>query len=131
MFSTRQVPCCGRVVTSVIGSTVSPLASSDKNRGRTLPRDPRTFPYRTCLGTEVSETQGKCKGQTTAKRVRLALERWFAAMNNLSDASLLAPYKLMGLAALSVDSATTYEAKKRGGGARRQKPSGPTFSTLF
>ena len=33
----------------------------------------------------------------------------FAAVNNLSDASLVAPYKLMGLAALSVDKAITLD----------------------
>ena len=32
----------------------------------------------------------------------------FAAVNNLSDTNLVAPYKLIGLAALSVDSAITF-----------------------
>ncbi|MNH14760.1 hypothetical protein D3C79_743570 [compost metagenome] len=31
-----------------------------------------------------------------------------AATNSLSDSSLVAPYRLIGLAALSVDSATTF-----------------------
>ena len=33
----------------------------------------------------------------------------FAATNILSDASLVAPYKLIGLAALSVERAITFE----------------------
>ena len=32
----------------------------------------------------------------------------FAAINNLSDTSFVAPYKFMGAAALSVDNATTF-----------------------
>ncbi len=39
------------------------------------------------------------------------LQKLFAATNNLSDVSFVAPYKLIGEEALSVDKATTLETE--------------------
>ena len=59
--------------------------------GITEPRDPITFPY-----------------LTTEKSKSLFPFMLFAAMNNLSEHNLVAPYKFIGAAALSVLSATSF-----------------------
>ena len=56
----------------------------------TRPLEPITFPY-----------------LTTLNWVPCSPEYAFAATNNLSDVNLVAPYRLIGLDALSVDKATT------------------------
>ncbi len=58
--------------------------------GITDPLDPITFPY-----------------LTTENLMGLLPLMLFAATNNLSEASLVAPYRLMGAHALSVERATT------------------------
>src|SRR5690606_11687163 len=73
---------------SVMGKTPSFLLLI-KN-GMTDPLDPITFPYR-----------------TTEKRIGLLPRMLFAATKSLSDANFVAPYKLIGAQALSVDKATT------------------------
>ena len=73
---------------SVIGT--DGLSAIDKRNGMMDPRDPMTFPYR-----------------TTAKRVSSFPAYELPATNNLSEVSFVAPYKLIGLLALSVESATT------------------------
>ena len=72
----------------VIGSTPS-LFFCIKN-GITDPLEPITLPYRTTLN------------RTSFDPLIL-----LAAANNLSETSLVAPYKFIGAHALSVDSATT------------------------
>ena len=67
-----------------------PVLALSKKKGITEPREPITFPYRT---TE------KCRS--------LSPLTLLAAMNNLSEHNLVAPYKFMGAAALSVLNATT------------------------
>ena len=57
----------------------------------TEPLDPITFPYR-----------------TTEKFVLDPAEYEFPEINNLSEVSLVAPYKFTGLLALSVESATNF-----------------------
>jgi len=74
---------------SVIGNTPSLLFF--RKKGITEPLEPITFPYR-----------------TTENVIGLAPRILFAAINNLSEASLVAPYKLIGAAALSVERATTH-----------------------
>ena len=65
------------------------LIFSFKKKGKTDPREPMTFPY-----------------LTTEKIVSVVSQLVdVAATNNLSDANFEAPYKLMGLDALSVDRA--------------------------
>ncbi|TKS59651.1 MAG: hypothetical protein EWM72_01836 [Nitrospira sp.] len=76
------------ILTSVMGSL--PVPASDMKKGITDPRDPMTLPY-----------------LTTAKRVICTPAYALLATNNLSDASLDAPYKFAGLLALSEDSAIT------------------------
>src|SRR5688572_16204271 len=78
-----------RVMRVSVMGRVPDLASDMKN-GMTEPREPITFPYR-----------------TTAKRVLCVPAYALPAMNNLSEASFVAPYRLIGLLALSVDNATT------------------------
>src|SRR5690606_19077738 len=90
---TMSTPPCklmlNRVILgSVIGKTPSPFFLI-KN-GMTDPLDPITFPYR-----------------TTENRIGLLPRILFAATNTLSEANLVAPYKLIGAQALSVDKATT------------------------
>ena len=76
---------------SVIGITSDFSLINLLKNGMTLPLEPITFPY-----------------LTTEKRHPSAPDKWLAATNILSEASLLAPYKLIGLAALSVDKAITF-----------------------
>src|SRR5690606_5807434 len=59
-------------------------------KGITEPLDPITFPY-----------------LTTENRIGLAPDILLAAMNNLSEVNFVAPYRLIGAHALSVDKATT------------------------
>ena len=61
-----------------------------RNNGTTLPRESRTLPYR-----------------TTENRVPLLPDRLLDEITILSEANLLAPYKFIGLAALSVERAIT------------------------
>ena len=63
----------------------------DLKKGITDPLDVITLPY-----------------LTTQNLVFLFLTSKFAEINSLSDASLDAPYKFIGLDALSVDKATTF-----------------------
>ena len=67
------------------------LDAKFKNNGKTDPLDPETFPY-----------------LTIEKEIFFPPTMLFAATNNLSDTNLLAPYRLIGLTALSVDKATTF-----------------------
>ena len=76
---------------SVIGNIFSPSNNSLLKYGITLPRELITFPY-----------------LTTAKRVSCLPDKLLAAINNLSEQSFVAPYKFMGLAALSVERAITF-----------------------
>ena len=62
-----------------------------RNKGTTEPLDPITFPYLTIENLFLFDP------------VIL-----FAAINILSEASLVEPYKFMGLAALSVDKANFF-----------------------
>ena len=73
----------------VIGKV--PVCFIFKKNGITLPFDPITFPY---LTTE-----------NLMEALPLIL---FAAIKSLSDVSLVAPYRLIGAHALSVDNATTF-----------------------
>ena len=66
------------------------LAKSLKN-GITEPLEFKTFPYR-----------------TTEKIVSVWADKEFDETNNLSATNFVAPYKLIGLAALSVDKAITF-----------------------
>ena len=68
-----------------------PVALLLIKKGITEPLEPITFPYR-----------------TTENFINLLPLIPFAAMNNLSEVNLVAPYKLMGAQALSVDKATTF-----------------------
>ncbi len=93
--STKSTPCCSviqkRVMrSSVMGRLFAPSAIRRSNSGTTEPREPTTLPYR-----------------TAAKRVRAPPTMLLAATNSLSEASLVAPYRLIGFAALSVDRAIT------------------------
>ena len=72
----------------MIGNT--PVFRRSQKKGITEPRDPMTLPYRT------SENRS-CRPPTIL----------LAATNNLSEQSFVAPYRLIGAAALSVDNATT------------------------
>ena len=74
---------------SVIGST--PFCRALRKKGTTDPRLPTTFPYLTTLSSGP-------------RPPAYAL----AATKSLSEQSLVAPYKLIGFAALSVDSARTF-----------------------
>ena len=49
---------------------------------------------------------------TTENLISLLPLILFAAINNLSDVSLVAPYKFIGAQALSVDSATTLDTEE-------------------
>jgi hypothetical protein len=62
------------ILGSVTGISATASAASRRNSGTTLPLEPATLPYR-----------------TTANRVPDLALRWFAAINILSAASLLAP----------------------------------------
>ena len=73
---------------SVIGNL--PVWANDWKNGMTEPLDPITLPY-----------------LTTENFVSFFPVYEFPAMNNLSEVSLVAPYRLEGLLALSVDKATT------------------------
>ena len=75
---------------SVIGKNSAPSSTSFLKKGTTEPRDPTTLPY-----------------LTTANLVSLSPTKLLAATKSLSEASLVAPYKLIGFAALSVESAIT------------------------
>src|SRR6266404_4465195 len=79
---------------------------SNRKRGVTLPRLPTTLPY-----------------LTTLKVVRPA-DRLLAATKIFSAASFVAPYRLSGLTALSVDSAMTF-------GTRAAIAARQTFSAPF
>ena len=68
----------------------TPLSLLDIKKGITEPLDPITLPYLTTLNLTFLDP--------------LIL---LAATNNLSEASFVAPYKLIGAHALSVESATT------------------------
>ena len=68
-----------------------PWAINSLKKGITEPLDAITFPYLTKL-----------------KRVPFGPEREFAFTNNFSAQSLVAPYKFIGLQALSVDRAITF-----------------------
>src|SRR6266436_5314772 len=83
---------------------------SNRKRGATLPRLPTTLPY-----------------LTTLKVVRPA-DRLLAATKIFSAASFVAPYRLSGLTALSVDSAMTF-GTRAAIAARQTLPS--TISTGF
>ena len=61
------------------------------NISTTLPLEPITFPY-----------------LTTEKDVFFIPVKLLAAINNLSEHNFVAPYKLIGLTALSVDNAITF-----------------------
>ena len=75
---------------SVIGRNSAPSSTSFLKKGTTEPREPTTLPY-----------------LTTANLVSLSPTKLLAATKSLSEASLVAPYKLIGFAALSVESAIT------------------------
>lgn len=95
-FSITNSTACSNVIqnrvirSSVTGST--PVWRIFLKNGTTLPRLPTTFPY-----------------LTTAKRVFFSPTYAFAATNNLSEASFVAPYKFTGAHALSVDRAITFQ----------------------
>ncbi len=73
----------------VIGKT-SPFLAFAIKKGMTEPLDPITLPY-----------------LTAENRRSLFPFILFAAIKSLSETNLVAPYKLIGAAALSVDNATT------------------------
>ena len=73
---------------SVIGRT--PFFCWFKKKGTTDPWDPKTLPY-----------------LTTENFISLLPLILFAEINNLSEVNLVAPYKFIGAAALSVERATT------------------------
>jgi len=77
------------ILLSVIGRT--PLSAKEIKKGITEPLEPITFPY-----------------LTTEKIVLALAEYEFPEINNLSEVNLVAPYKLTGLLALSVERATTF-----------------------
>src|SRR6185295_10395134 len=98
---TKLTPCVSviqkRVIrSSVMGRLSAPSATSLRKNGTTEPREPNTLPYR-----------------TTENRVPSEPARLLAATKILSAASLDAPYKLIGLAALSVDRAMTLRTLRR------------------
>ena len=62
----------------------------DIKKGITDPLDPITFPY------------------LTIEKIVLSVFFLLAAMKSLSEANFVAPYKLTGLHALSVDKAITF-----------------------
>ena len=74
---------------SVIG--ISSLSFNDKKNGITEPLEPITLPY-----------------LTTLKDIFCFPLMLLAAINNLSEQSFVAPYRLIGAAALSVDRAITF-----------------------
>ena len=76
---------------SVIGNFFSPSAKSFLKCGITLPLELITFPY-----------------LTTENLVLCFPDKLLAAINNLSEHNLVAPYKFIGLAALSVERARTF-----------------------
>ena len=95
-FSTKRTPCSSviqkRVMrSSVIGSSFAPSAISLAKNGTTEPFEPTTLPY-----------------LATLKRVRRVPAMLFAAVKSLSLASFVAPYRFMGLQALSVLRAITF-----------------------
>ena len=67
------------------------LFSFFRKNGITEPFEPITLPY-----------------LTTENFIGFAPRILFAAINNLSEASFVAPYRFIGAAALSVESATTF-----------------------
>src|SRR6478609_2213383 len=77
------------IAISVIGN--APVLLLFKKKGITEPFEPITLPY-----------------LTTENFIGLVPRMLLAAINNLSEASFVAPYKLMGAAALSVERATTF-----------------------
>ena len=79
------------ILSSVIGSSLTPCLISFLNNGTTEPFEPTTFPY-----------------LTTENLVSLVPAMLFAAINNLSLANFVAPYKFIGLQALSVLRAITF-----------------------
>ena len=79
------------IFSSVNGNLFSPFAKSSLNKGITLPLEPRTFPY------------------LTIENLVFGLpDKLFAAIKSLSDVNFVAPYKLIGLEALSVESETIF-----------------------
>ena len=76
---------------SVIGNLVTSSLISFLNNGTTLPREPITLPY-----------------LTTEKLQPPAPDKLLPAMNILSAANFVAPYRLIGLHALSVERAMTF-----------------------
>src|SRR5690606_41195644 len=89
---TSSTACSNEIIKRVMRSSVTgntPLSLMDWKNGITEPREPITLPYR-----------------TTEKRVPCSPEYELEATNNLSEASLVAPYRLTGELALSVERAT-------------------------
>ena len=79
VFNTKLTPCSNEIqkrviFISVIGMNSAFSASSFLKKGTTEPRDPETLPYR-----------------TTANLVLPEPTKLFAAVNNLSEQSLVAP----------------------------------------
>ena len=93
-FHTNLTPSSNEIMNLVILKSVigkNPSLSFSKKKGITDPREPITFPYLTTENLHFAEPEYE-----------------FPATNNLSDANLVAPYKLIGFDALSVDKATHF-----------------------
>jgi len=91
---TNSTPCSSVIINLVILSSVIgriPFDRSERKKGITDPREPNTFPY-----------------LTTPKDVSCEPEYELPATNSLSDANFVAPYKLIGELALSVERAITF-----------------------
>ena len=78
------------ILKSVIGSSFAPFLINSSKNGITEPRLPATLPY-----------------LTSEKLISCLPAYALAEINNLSDTNFVPPYRLTGLTALSVDSATT------------------------
>src|SRR5690554_5778966 len=91
---TISTPSCKEMLNLVIFGSVMgrapPFLFFFKKKGMTEPLDPITLPY-----------------LTTENRMGLSPLMLLAATNSLSEVSLVAPYRLIGAQALSVDKATT------------------------